>query len=96
MTVMDRHLFLLDRIRFEYMKRLGWLDSYPGQEFTLIELVIKFDQIAPGMQAISPVLNKDHPDYEKFCDMGSLEKEELIRKLLSVALKEMENHSTTL
>jgi len=27
MAVMDRYLFLLDQIRFEYLKRLGWLDS---------------------------------------------------------------------
>ena len=42
MSVMDRHIFLLDRIRFEYMKRLGWLESYPGQEFTIIDLIKKF------------------------------------------------------
>jgi len=96
MIVMDRHLFLLDRIRFEYMKRLGWLNNYPGEEFTLIELIIKFDQFAAGMQARSPVLSEDHPDYPKFCKMGSFEKEELIRKLVYVALKEIEDHSTTL
>jgi len=39
MAVIDLHLFLLDRIRFEYMKRLGWLANYPGEEFTLVELI---------------------------------------------------------
>jgi hypothetical protein len=96
MIVVDRHLFLLDRIRFEYMKRLGWLNSYPGEEFTLIELIIKYDQFAPGMQARSPVLNEDHPHYSEFCKMGSFEKEELIRKLVYEALQEIEDHSTTL
>jgi len=96
MIVMDRHLFLLDRIRFEYMKRLGWLNNYPGEKFTLIELIIKYDQFAPGMQARSPVLSEDHPDYPKFWKMGPFEKEEFIRKLVYTALKEIEDHSTTL
>ena len=96
MIVMDRYLFLLDRIRFEYMKRLGWLDSYPGEEFTLVEIVIKFDRLAPGIQAKPPVLSRDHPAYHKFCKMNLIEKEELIRKLIPQALKEIQDHSTTL
>ena len=96
MTVMDRYLFLLDRIRFEYMKRLGWLESYPGEEFALVELVVKFDRLAPGMQARPPLLCKDHPGYEAYCKMNPFEKEEFIRKLIPEAIKEIQSHSTTL
>jgi len=94
MMVMDRYLFLLDRIRFEYMKRLGWLDRYAGEGFTLVELVLEFDQLAPAMHAECPVLREDHPDYTRFREMKSFEKEGFIRKLLFSALKEMETHST--
>ncbi|MBW2609364.1 MAG: hypothetical protein JRC68_03345 [Deltaproteobacteria bacterium] len=96
MSVIDRYLFLLDRIRFEYIKRLGWLESYPGEEFTLVELIIQFDQLAPGLQAKPPSLSKDHPDYSKFRSMNSFERKELIRKLIPEALKEIQDHSTTL
>ena len=96
MAVMERYLFLLDRIRFEYMKRLGWLESYPGEEFTLVELITRFDLIAPGMQARPPLLCKDHPEYEIFCKMNLFEKEEFIRKLVPEAIKEIQGHSTTL
>jgi hypothetical protein len=89
MTVMDKYLFLLDRIRFEYMSRLGWLSSYPGEEFTLTELIIKFDQLAPGMHAKPPALSEDHPSYQKFCEMSQFGKEELVRKLVYEALKEV-------
>jgi hypothetical protein len=95
MMVMDRYLFLLDRIRFEYMKRLGWLDRYAGEGFTLVELVLEFDQLAPAMQAECPVLSEDHPDYTRFREMESFEKEGFVRKLLFSALKEMETHSST-
>lgn len=96
MAVMERHLFLLDRIRFEYMKRLGWLERYPGEELTMIELILNFDQLAPRLQAEIPALCRDHPAYDKFCDMNFIDKDELIRKLIPEALKEIQDHSTTL
>ena len=87
-AVIDRYLFLLDRIRFEYLKRLGYLESYPGEEFSLVELIIHFNQLGPDLQAKIPVLNRDHPSYEKFCTLNAFEKDELIRKLIVEALKE--------
>ena len=96
MAVIDRYLFLMDRIRFEYMKRLGWLESYPGEEFTLVELIIHFDQLGPRLQAQIPSLNRANPSYDKFCTMNAFEKEELIRKLIPKALKLIQDHSTTL
>jgi len=89
MAVVDRYLLLLDRIRFEYMKRLGWLESYPGEEFALVDFVIHFEALAPELQTKTPMLSKNHPAYEKFCEMGAFEREELIRKQIPKALKEM-------
>jgi hypothetical protein len=91
MMVMDRYLFLLDRIRFEYMKRLEWLESYPGAGYTIIELLNGFEQLAPGMQARPPTLHESHPSYEQFVLMNQFEKEELIRKLVPKALKKIED-----
>jgi hypothetical protein len=96
MGVMDRYLFLLDRIRFEYMKRLEWLEGYPGEEHTLVELVLDFDRLAPRLQAVTPLLREDHPQYGKFRNMNTFEREELIRKLIPKALKEIQDHSSTL
>ncbi len=89
MDVLDRHLFLLDRIRFEYMRRLGWLASYPGEEISLVELIIRFDHLAPELQARPPMLSKTHPDYKIFREMSVFERDEYIRKLLPAALEEM-------
>jgi hypothetical protein len=96
MAVVDRYLFLLDRIRFEYMKRLGWLERYPGEDSTLVDFVVRFEELAPGLQTKSPLLSQNHPDYEKFSEMGEFEKEEFIRKLIPKALKEIQDSSTTL
>ena len=95
-AVMDRYLFLLDRLRYEYMKRLGWLAGYPGEECTLVNLIRNFDACAPELQARTPLLSPDHSAYGKFCSMNSFEREEFIRKLIPEALKDLLDHSTTL
>jgi len=96
MAVIDRYLFLLDRIRFEYMKRLGWLEDYPGEDFTLVDLIIRFEQLAPALQAKTPTLSRNHPAYSRFSKMKDLEREEFIRKLIPKALIKIQDHSTTL
>ncbi|MBN2059946.1 MAG: hypothetical protein JW882_05960 [Deltaproteobacteria bacterium] len=96
MKVMNCYLFIIDRIRFEFMKRLGWLESYPGEEISLVELVTQFDQLAPGLQAKIPALSKDYPSYGRFRQMHLFEQEEFIRKLIPKALKEIQDYSTTL
>lgn len=94
--VVDRYLFLLDRIRFEFMKRLGWLEGYPGEEFALVELIVQFEQIGSSLQAKTPALSRKHPAYDRFCQMDGFEREELIRKLIPKALQKDQGSSTTL
>jgi len=95
-SVIDRQLFLLDRIRFEYMKRLGWLESYPGEEYSLSELVISFDKLGPVCQTRHPDLAMDHPDYQTYGNMiDPFEREEFIRKLIVKAIEEIKYHSST-
>ncbi|MBW2129263.1 MAG: hypothetical protein JRH13_07845 [Deltaproteobacteria bacterium] len=95
-AVMDRYLFLLDRLRYEYMKRKGWLAEYPGEEFSLVELLLSYERLAPRLQAETPILSKDHPAYEGFSKMSAFEREEFIRRLIPEALRELEDQSTTL
>ncbi|HDZ91395.1 MAG: hypothetical protein JRF51_05860 [Deltaproteobacteria bacterium] len=96
MAVIDLHLFLLDRIRFEYMKRLGWLESYPGEEYTLVELITRFDTIGPGLQARIPVLSRNHPRHREFFAINTFDREGFIRKLIPGLMKEIKRYSETL
>ena len=89
MTVIDIHLFLLDRVRYEYMKRLGWLSSYPGDENTLVELVIDFNDLAPDILAKPAVLSNSHPCYKEYISKSLFEKEEMIRSLVPKALEKI-------
>lgn len=90
MAVIDQYLFLLDQIRFECMKRLGWLQSYPGEDFTLVELVTRFERLAPGLQAKVPELSKNHPRYEEYQALNTFDKESFVRKMIPEALKALQ------
>ena len=96
MAVMDQYLFLLDRIRFEYMKRLGWLAHFPGEEYPLVELILHFNALAPLLQADTPKMGRDHPQYERFLKMKPEEQNEFIRKMIPDVIKAIKDHSTTL
>lgn len=87
MAVMDRYLFVLDRLRFEIMKRLGWLEGYPGEEVSLVDMIVQYEDIAPGLQARVPTLCRTHPGYATFESVSAIEKESFIRKLIPEALE---------
>jgi hypothetical protein len=95
MLVIDQYLFLLDRIRFECMKRMGWLASYPGEGLSLVELITRFEELAPGLQAKVPVLSEQHPEYKQYANMGTFDQEAFVRKLIPKAVSEIRSYSTT-
>ena len=89
MTVIDIHLFLLDRARYEYMKRLGWLSCYPGEEFPVVDLIMNFNDLAPDIQARPAVLSRRHPCYMEYMSKNLFEREEIVRKLIPEALEKI-------
>ena len=90
MRVMDQYLFLLDRIRFEYMKRLGWLKRYPGEEYPVVEMILQFQDKASGIHEGVPEPDENHPVHKAFLAADALEKEVLVRKLIPELLKVIE------
>lgn len=87
--VTERYFFLLDQVRYEFMRRIGWLQSCPGEGFTLVELIEDFGSVAPAIQADIPVLSASHPRYEEFAGLIAMEKESFIRGLIPAALEEL-------
>ncbi len=96
MFVIDQYLFLLDQIRFECMKRLEWLESYPAEIYPLAVLIRDFEKIAPFLQAKLPVLKKDFPGYKKYQSLSDFDKETFIRRLIPKALEKIKDYSANL
>lgn len=86
MVVMEIHLFLADQIRFEMMRRLGWIDIFPSMSYTLLEMVQLFERIKPLCNIYQPKLAKCHPDFASYSKLTSADQEVFIRRMLPEAL----------
>ena len=90
MRVIDQYLFLLDRIRYEAMKRLEWLVHYPGEETPLVEMITRFETLAPNLQAQIPTMNPDFAGSKEFLSVSIYEKEGVVRKLIPRLMEEIQ------
>jgi hypothetical protein len=87
MRVVDTHLLLADQVRFELMRRLGWLRSLPLGHISLIDMVAKFENVKKTARRNPPELCDAHPEYGAYSRLASGDKEVFIRRLLREALE---------
>jgi hypothetical protein len=87
MMVVDIHLFVADQIRFEMMRRLGWIKSFEGEKYTLLKMVQEFETIKTQCSANPPDLAESNPDYTTYAQLTIGDKEVFIRRLLQEALE---------
>jgi hypothetical protein len=85
--IMDIHLFLADQIRFEMMRRLGWLNSFPCDNFTLLKMVQDFNKVKDLSKEDHPELAKSHPGYAAYSKLTRMDKNVFIRKMFRDALE---------
>lgn len=86
MLVVDLHLFLADQIRFEMMRRLGWIKDFEGLKYSILELVQKFDSAKEDCRINPPVLSALNPGFAEYSRLTFGDKEVFIRRLLNQAL----------
>lgn len=87
MRVVDIHLLLADQVRFELMRRLGWLKSFPGAGLTLIELVQQAERVKPQLRASPPELSESHPEAGTYQRLAAGDRAVFVRRLLREALE---------
>ena len=87
LNVVDIHLFIADQVRFELMRRLGWLKNFSAENSTLLEMVQKSDVLKATSREIPPVLADSHPEYDDYQNLTRGDKEVFIRRLLQEALE---------
>lgn len=87
MRVVDIHLFLADQIRFEMMRRLGWLDNLPCRKISIITMVQEFDRLKTEWRGNPPELAPSHPGYGSYQKLAVRDKEVFIRQILREALE---------
>ena len=87
MMVIDIHLFLADQVRFEMMHRLGWLDSFLSEEYSIIEMIQAFDNVKAHCKDKPPELAESHPDHSAYLNLASRDREIFIRRMFPKALE---------
>ena len=85
--VMNSQLFLADQVRFEMMRRLGWLKSFPCDSYSLLEIVEDFDKVDALCKRKIPEIAAHHPNYPDLKEIVGMDREVLIRRMLPEALE---------
>ncbi len=86
MRVVDIHLFLADQLRFEMMRRLGWILSFEGARYRLLEMIQEFDTIKNKCRERPPELARSNANYAEYTHLTDGDKEVFIRRMLQEAL----------
>jgi|UniRef100_A0A7C3UZ67 hypothetical protein len=86
LRIMDAAFALMDRVRFEVMRRLGWVEEVPGGDLPLIALVQQAWQQGSGFAREVPRLSPSHPDYEAYRKRGPLDQGTMVRRLIPRAV----------
>jgi len=91
LRIMDAAFALMDRARFEIMRRLGWVNEIPGENAPLIALVQQAWEEGSDLARQVPRLAPDHPDYPAYQKLGSIDQGTAIRRLIPRAIAQFRN-----
>uniref|UniRef100_A0A7C5AMV1 Uncharacterized protein n=1 Tax=Desulfobacca acetoxidans TaxID=60893 RepID=A0A7C5AMV1_9BACT len=86
LRIMDTAFALMDRVRFELMRRLGWVEDVPDEDRPLITLVQEAWQKGPAFVRKVPRLAGHHPDYENYRKLNPRDQGTAIRRLIPKAV----------
>lgn len=87
MALMDITLFFLDQLRFEAMRRLGWVEESPTSRLPLMDLVLEFPTRFSTDRHRTPNLSPAHPRYEQYQGTFEGDRAAFIRRLIPEALE---------
>ncbi|MCB2188781.1 MAG: hypothetical protein KQJ78_20370 [Deltaproteobacteria bacterium] len=86
MEALDAYLFLADQVRFETMRRLGWVEGVAAEKHSLLDLATHPTDIQARDQPLPPRLLPAHHRYQELEPRLRLEPEAAIRSLIPEAL----------
>jgi hypothetical protein len=87
LTVMDISLFLLDQVRFEVMRRLGWVVDSPLFRIPILDLVQQFAGSYETMKNHTPDLAPSHPQYRAYQEVFEGDRPVFVRRLIPDAIE---------
>ena len=84
--IMDAAFTIMDRVRFEVMRRLGWVEGVPGENTPIIALVQQAWHQGSDFARQVPHLAPGHPDYEAYQRLAAIDQGTAVRRLIPRAV----------
>ncbi len=84
---LDTFLFLADQVRFELMRRLGWVEATAGEEYDLLTLAREPERIRSRPGGPLPRLTSGYPDFAEVERRLQVEPAAVIHSLIPKALQ---------
>jgi len=91
MKIMDTAFALVDRVRFEVMRRLQWVAAVPEGEVAIIVLVRQAWRRGAAFSQEAPTLSPDHPDYPAYARLKPMDRVVFLRRLIPRAVVSFRN-----
>jgi hypothetical protein len=96
LPLLDIYFLLIDQVRFECMRRLGWVEEIPYGDHPLITLIQDCSRGHYNTLTAAPGLSPDHPDYPEYARLSKLDQGVFVRKAIPEAIrifkKKIEQH----
>ena len=86
--LLDVNFILIDQIRFECMRRLGWILEIPLAHMPIIGLIREFGHSDLPLLTPIPELTPSHPDFSEYASLNEMEKRTFIRRMIPEAVKQ--------
>lgn len=87
MLVMDVVLYVLDQLRFQAMKRLGWVGDSPAFHVSILDLVEEFHTRFAALPQLPPPLSPQHPRFAEYAGTFEPDRGPFVRRLIPDAIK---------
>jgi len=88
MPLLDIYFILIDQVRFECMRRLGWIEEISMGEKSIIQTIKDAGQgLHPALLKL-PMITSKHPAYEDLFKGQEMDHRALIRKYIPDAVKQ--------
>jgi hypothetical protein len=90
MAITDIAIFILDQLRFECMRRLAWVETYPGYNTPLLDLVERFSTDYAAHKHETPLLSPSHPRHMEYIAVFEGDRGSFIRRMIPEAIASFE------
>jgi hypothetical protein len=95
LPLLDVYFLLIDQVRFECMRRLGWIQNIPLGQKPIIQLIRDQKQGVSPVLTASPLLSPDHPAFPEYSLLNEMEKRSFIRRIIPEAVKQFQSRVST-